>query len=93
MKEPPTGEELHKLAEIAKFGSLRELVNTRGQTYKKLKPDLDSFTEKDFVRLIQENPSIMLRPILTDGKAAVIGFKEPDYEAFIRRTIGVARDK
>jgi arsenate reductase-like glutaredoxin family protein len=61
------------------------LVNKRGQTYKKLKPDLNNMSDEEVVKLIQENPSIMVRPILTDGHQLVVGFKEAEYQIFMNK--------
>lgn len=89
-KEPLTEEELQKLAQIGNLTTLKQLVNIKGQTYKKLKPDLKSLSEQDVILLIQDNPSIMVRPILTDGHNLIIGFKETDYQAFLDKYSNVS---
>jgi len=73
--------------DLARTGgiSVTQLVNTRGQTYKKIRPDLAAMGEEDIVRLIQDNPSIMVRPILTDGASLITGFREAEYRAFLDR--------
>jgi len=63
-----------------------ELINTKGQTYKKLKPELHSMDEQEIIQLIQENPSIMVRPILIADQDIVIGFKEDLYKAFLSKS-------
>ena len=83
-KDPPSGEELQKLAQIGNFTTLKELVNTKGQTYKKLKPNLESLSEEEVVHLIKKNPSLLVRPILTDGHNMIVGFKEANYQAFLK---------
>ncbi len=73
------------MQEIAQSNGLaiRQLVNTKSQTFKKLKPELLEMNDQQIRQLIQENPSIMLRPILiADGKS-VIGFKEEEYHTFL----------
>lgn len=73
------------MQEIAQASGLaiRQLVNTKSQTFKKLKPELLEMNDQQIRQLIQENPSIMLRPILiADGKS-VIGFKEEEYHTFL----------
>ena len=39
--------------------------------------------EHDTIRLIQENPTIMIRPVLMKDDLIVIGFKEDEYEAAV----------
>lgn len=55
----------------------------KSQTFKKLQPDLEAMTEQKIIQLIQENPSIMVRPILASDQQMMVGFKEADYEAFL----------
>lgn len=45
--------------------------------------DLERLTDEEVVKLIQENPRIMLRPVLKKGKKAITGFKESAYGEFI----------
>jgi arsenate reductase-like glutaredoxin family protein len=42
-------------------------------------------SDEEVVKLIQENPSIMVRPILTDGHQLVVGFKEAEYQIFMNK--------
>lgn len=77
-----TEEELKKLAALGNF-PIKELVNTRGQTYKKLRPDINMMTDREIIKLLQENPSMMIRPLLTNGINLVKGFKEDEYQALL----------
>ena len=38
--------------------------------------------EEEIIRLIGENPRILIRPLLTDGQKVLQGFNEKDYEEF-----------
>lgn len=59
--------------------NLAQLVNTKSQTYKKIRPDLASMGESEVARLIKENPKMMVRPVLADSRQAVVGFNENGY--------------
>jgi len=83
-KEPPQEEELQKIAQLEGL-SLKQLVNTKGLTFRKLKPDLAALDDSGVIKLIQENPSIMIRPVLMDDNGLVIGFSEDKYGEFIRK--------
>ncbi len=81
-KEPPTDTELRKIVKIGGY-TIEQLVNKRGQMYKKLKPELSSMGEREIIQLIQDYPSIMVRPILMDDKNLVTGFSEEKYLGFL----------
>lgn len=59
------------------------MVNKKSQAYKQIKPDLDAMTERQIFKLISNNPRILIRPILSDGKKLLLGFKEDEYRAYI----------
>lgn len=69
---------------IAEHG-LDTLVNKRGTTYRKLSQEVkDSLSEHNLsehkaVALLQENPSMIKRPILSHGQDSYIGFKAEEY--------------
>jgi arsenate reductase (glutaredoxin) len=61
------------------FGGLP--VNTKGVTYKKHKEHFEKLSEKDQVKFIQENTSMIKRPVLEkDGKVLAFGFDEDQYK-------------
>ncbi|HHV65376.1 MAG TPA: arsenate reductase family protein [Peptococcaceae bacterium] len=83
-KVPPTEDELRKIAKLGGY-TIQQLLNTKGQTYKKLKPDLSTMEEEEIIAFIQANPSVMIRPVLMDNSHVVTGFKEEAYEEFLHR--------
>jgi len=58
------------------------LLNKRGTTFKKL-PDMvkANVDEATAIMLMEENPSMIKRPVLEHGDQLVVGFKAADYEA------------
>ncbi len=75
--------ELKKLAKQADL-AIKDLVNTKSQAYKQIKPDLSTMGEKEILDLISSNPRILIRPILSDGKKMIMGFKEEQYREYIK---------
>ncbi len=73
------GDELQGLAKLGKM-TLKELVNTKSQAFKKLQPDLTIMNDEEVIQLINNEPRIMRRPVLSNGKRIVIGFTEPAFE-------------
>nr|WP_269635006.1 ArsC/Spx/MgsR family protein [Thermosinus carboxydivorans] len=63
--------------------ALAQLVNTNSQTYKRIKPDLGRMSEEEIIGLEQANPTMMVRPIVTDGQTVVLGFKENEYQMLV----------
>lgn len=41
--------------------------------------------EEEVIRLVGENPRILIRPLLTDGHRVLLRFKEEDYAEFTGR--------
>ncbi|NLV21705.1 MAG: hypothetical protein GXY49_06940 [Syntrophomonadaceae bacterium] len=83
LKEPPSLTELKKLAKQADL-TIKELVNTKSQAYKQSKPDLEAMTEQEIYELISANPRILIRPMLSNGKKLLTGFKEEQYREYIK---------
>ena len=83
MKATPSLAELKKLAQQAGV-TVKELVNTKSQTYKQSKPDLDAMTEQEIYELISVNPRILVRPLLTNGKKLLTGFKGEQYREYVK---------
>ena len=83
LKEPPGLKELKQIAKINNL-TVKDLVNARSQVFKKLDPDLSRMDEIAAAALINENPRILIRPLLTDGKKLLLGFKEAQYQELVK---------
>lgn len=83
IKEPLQKQELTELARKGKM-NLKDLVNTKSQTFKKLQPDLGAMDEAQVVALITSDPRILRRPIVTGAKELLLGFTEAVYEERLR---------
>ena len=60
------------------------LLNRRGTTWRKL-PDKtkDNITEKSALKIMQEQPSIIKRPVLKQGSSYIVGFDEKQYKQLV----------
>jgi len=60
------------------------LLNRRGTTWRKL-PDKqkDGINEKSAMKLMQEQPSIIKRPVLKNGSNYIVGFEEASYRKLL----------
>lgn len=62
---------------------LEALVNKRSTTWKELdNATKDGFNEKNAAAVIAENPTLIKRPLLDNGKQKHIGFKDVEYAKF-----------
>ncbi|HNR65980.1 MAG TPA: ArsC/Spx/MgsR family protein [Atribacterota bacterium] len=62
---------------------LSGLINKKSQVFKKLAVTLTEFDDRGIIQLIEGKPRIVIRPILTEGKHILFGFKEQNYLDFI----------
>ena len=83
LKDPPGLKELKILAGIGDL-SVKDLVNLKSQVFKKMDVDLNKMDEKAIADLIYENPRIMTRPLMTNGKKIWLGFKETVYQEILK---------
>jgi regulatory protein spx len=82
LKEQLSLKDLKKLAGINKL-TVKDLINRRSQVFKKMDIDFDSLDEEAAADLISNNPRILIRPLLTDGKKLILGFKEVEYQQLL----------
>lgn len=75
-KETPTSEELKVLLSLTTEG-LDELLATRSRVYKSLNQDVNELTLSQVINMLVEEPRLLKRPIVTDGKKLVVGYN-PD---------------
>ena len=58
-----------------------DLLNKRGTTWRKLdETTKNNVNEKSAIKIMLDNPSIIKRPVLDNGKIILIGFVENEYE-------------
>lgn len=79
IKEPLDVKELGQLAQIGRL-TIKEMVNPKSQSFKKIMPDLDAMTEEQIMELIKSDPRILRRPIIADEKGLMLGFSEGAYQ-------------
>ncbi|EOH95359.1 transcriptional regulator Spx [Enterococcus pallens] len=84
--EPLTRNEIKEILSLTETGT-EEIISTRSKVYEKLDVDLDDLSFNELVALIEENPGLLRRPIMTDGKRLQVGYNEEDIHQFIPREI------
>ncbi|MDZ5471015.1 Spx/MgsR family RNA polymerase-binding regulatory protein (plasmid) [Bacillus sp. 31A1R] len=75
-RETPSYDEILGLLSLTTEG-LDELLATRSQTFKNLGKDIDELSLSEVIKMIIDDPKLLRRPIVTDGKQLVVGYN-PD---------------
>jgi regulatory protein spx len=82
-RETPTLEELKKILSLTTEG-IDEILATRSQSFKKLKLDINELTVSELLSLLSEQPKLLRRPIITDGKRLVVGYNKSALQAITK---------
>lgn len=76
-KEPPPRELLEKLVQE---DNLDAFLNPRSPKYKELGLGERKLTKKQAIDLMLEDPNLIRRPIVLQGKKAIFGYKPEEYK-------------
>lgn len=67
----------------AEFG-YENVLNQKGTTWRKLEEvQRTGMTQAKAIKLMQEYPSVIRRPLLDTGKRRLLGFSEADYKSLL----------
>ena len=83
-RDAPTVDELLQLLAISEEG-VDSLLATRSQSFKQLDVDVEDLKLSELLKLMSENPKLLKRPILTDGKEVIVGYDKVSIETYARR--------
>ena len=84
MTSPLTTEELRNILALTENGT-DDIISTRSKIFQKLNVDVEDLSISALIKLIEENPSLLRRPIILDKKRMHIGFNEDEIRAFLPR--------
>ncbi len=72
----------HKwVADIAEKAGWEVLLNKRGTTYRQLSDDVKAnIDEQSALQLMAQNPTLIKRPVVTDGDTVSVGFNASSFE-------------
>lgn len=77
-KDPPDRELLERLIDEE---NLDQFLNPRSPSYKAKGLDQRRLTKQQAIDLILDDPNLMKRPLVLEGKKAVFGWKPDEYES------------
>lgn len=84
-EDNPTYEELKVWYDASNL-PLKKFFNTSGLLYKEmqLKDKLPSMSEEEQLKLLSTNGMLVKRPIVVNGKMVLVGFKESEWNNFLK---------
>ena len=84
MTSPLSALELQHILSLTENGT-DDIISTRSKIFQKLNLDVENLSISELLRLIEENPSLLRRPIILEDKRMQIGFNEDEIRAFLPR--------
>jgi regulatory protein spx len=60
-----------------------DIISKRSKIVQEQKIDFDEMTLNELVRFIQQNPSVLKRPIILNEKSFLVGYDEEEIGAFV----------
>lgn len=83
---PITSEELKDILLLTEEGT-EDIISVRSKVYKKIEKDMNELTLNELLRLVEEHPGLLRRPIMIDEKRLQIGFNEDEIRCFLPRSL------
>jgi len=79
-----TGIDRKTLENWCKEFGYETLINKRGTTWRKLDDQLkNNINETSAIKIMQENTSVIKRPVLISDHTKIVGFNEADYKSLL----------
>lgn len=92
LKKPLTGDELKEIL-MKSLDGADEIISTRSKVFKEKNVNVESMSVGELVRFIQENPTVLKRPIIVDDKFIQVGYNADEIEIFERKKSEIASAK
>jgi regulatory protein spx len=85
-KEPLRIEEIREILRLTEEGT-DEIISIKSEAFRKLDIDVESLKLHELYKIIEENPSVLRRPIIKDEKRLNVGFNEEEIRRFLPRKL------
>ncbi len=83
LKQELTEDDLKEMLEKSLDGT-DEIISTRSKIFREQNIDVDSMSLKELLSFIQQNPTILKRPIIVDEDKIQVGYNSDEIEIFER---------
>ncbi len=82
-----TREDLIEILERTDYG-FEDIISKRSKAFQEIDVDIYDMTINELIKFIQDNPSVLRRPIIIDDKRMQIGYSDEEIETFLPRCPG-----
>ncbi|MDR3215226.1 MAG: transcriptional regulator Spx [Bacilli bacterium] len=79
-------EELKAILEKTENG-FEDIISTRSKVFKEKNADLNNMTINELLDFIEDNPSVLKRPIIIDDRRLQIGYNDEEIRVFIPKEL------
>lgn len=79
-------EDFLKILSLTEDG-FEEIISKRSRAYQRLKINFDQISVNELIELIQENRTLLRRPLILDDKRLQVGYNEDDIRKFLPREV------
>ncbi|WP_285022945.1 Spx/MgsR family RNA polymerase-binding regulatory protein [Lactococcus garvieae] len=79
-------EDFLKIFSLTENGT-EEIISTRSRAYKRLSLDFERLSLYELVKIIEENRTLLRRPLILDDKRLQVGYNEDDIRKFLPRSV------
>lgn len=69
-----------------------DLISKRSKIIKENNINIDDMSTSELIQFVQQNPSVLKRPIMIDERQFLVGYDEEEIEVFIPRELQVLAD-
>ncbi|QNQ82590.1 transcriptional regulator Spx [Lactobacillus sp. PV037] len=83
---PLTKTEILQVLRMTENGT-EEIISTRSRTFQNLKVNLDDLSLDELLDLVENNPSLLRRPIIMDDRRLQVGYNEDEIRRFLPRSV------
>ncbi|WP_161877796.1 transcriptional regulator Spx [Alkalibacterium sp. MB6] len=84
--EPLSFNDIRSIMRLTENGT-EDIISKHSKVYKELDLDLDDLSMGELFELIQNNPTLIRRPIILDDKRLQIGYNEDEIRQFVPREV------
>lgn len=92
LKEKLNEEDLKEMLEKSLDGT-DEIISTRSKIFKEQNIDVDKMSVKELLNFIQQNPTILKRPIIVDDSKIQVGYNSDEIEIFEKEKRNILQAK
>lgn len=85
-------EEIKYLLQRSENGT-EDIISTRSKAFQNLNRDLEDISVKELIEIIQENPSILKRPIMINESSFVVGYDDDEITALVPAKLRLAAQR